>query len=242
MILQLPSVGHCASMPLMNRHPNCGLHNWLIYRKLEARLDRHLRRVEGTIYDLGCGESPYRARMLERGVRYVGIDWERSLHSPEADLLADLNRPLALPDASADAILCISVLEHLRRPELCLAEAARLLKPGGVLLLQVPWQWSLHELPHDWFRYSPVALEGMLSASGFREIDVATLGGFFTMMTLKLNYFSRRFVKGPALLRFLSLLLLLPFWSLGQLLAPLLDQLDRSQAMETSGYFVVAVR
>jgi SAM-dependent methyltransferase len=242
MIEQFSAVCHLVLMHSTDHHPNRGLHNWLIYRKFAAYLDAHADRITGTVYDLGCGDSPYRDLALRQGDSYTGIDWENSLHSPRADVIADLNQPIDLPTASADTILCVSVLEHLRRPEAFLQEAARLLKPGGVLLLQVPWQWTLHEMPYDYFRYSPPALTDMLTDSGLRDIKISALGGFFTAQALKLNYFSKRFVRGPAPLRWLITMLLLPIWTIDQLLAPLLDHLDRNWPMETSGYFVVAVR
>lgn len=242
MIEQFRSVSHLVLMLLTDRHPNCGLHNWLIYRKFFAHLDAHADSIKGDVYDLGCGDSPYRNLALQQGDSYTGVDWDNSQHSGRADVVADLNQPIDLPTASADTVLCFSVVEHLRRPEVFLQEVARLLKPGGVLLLQVPWQWTLHEMPYDYFRYSPTALTDMLADSGFRDIDIAPLGGFFTTLSLKFNYFSKRFVQGPAPLRWLASLLLLPFWLMGQVLAPILDHLDRNWAMETSGYFVVAVR
>ena len=242
MIRQFRSIGHRVSMLLTDYHPNSGLHNWLIYRKMAAHLDAHADRITGAVYDLGCGDSPYRDLALRHGDSYTGVDWENSPHSPRADVIADLNQPIDLPTAGADTVLCVSVLEHLRRPEAFLQEAARLLKPGGVLVLQVPWQWSLHEMPYDYFRYSPSVLTDMLTSSGFRDIEISSLGGFFSAQALKFNYFSKRFVRGPAALRWLISLLFLPIWLIDQLLAPLLDHLDRNWAMETSGYFVVAVR
>ena len=242
MIEQISSVSHLVLMLSTDNHPNRGLHNWLIYRKFFAHLDAHADRIKGAVFDLGCGDSPYRDLALRRGDSYTGVDWENSPHSPRADVIADLNQPIDLPTAGADTIICFSVLEHLRRPEEFLQEAARLLKPGGVLLLQAPWQWTLHEMPYDYFRYSPTALTDMLTDSGFRDIQISALGGFFTAQALKLNYFSKRFVRGPVPVRWLMSLLLLPIWLIDQLLAPLLDHLDRNWAMETSGYFVVAVR
>ena len=242
MIEQFSPVGYLVLLPLTDHHPNRGLHNWLIYRKFSSQLRTHAERITGAVYDLGCGDSPYRDMTLRQADTYTGVDWQNSPHSPSADVIADLNEPIDLPTACADTVLCFSVLEHLRRPDEFLQEAARLLRPGGVLLLQVPWQWTLHEMPYDYFRYSPTALTDMLTDSGFRDIDISPLGGFFTTQSLKFNYFSKRFVRGPVPLRWLVSLLLLPFWFIGQVLAPLLDHVDRNWAMETSGYFVIAVR
>ena len=45
---------------------------------------------------------------------------------------------LPFPDASFDGVLCSSVLEYTRDPQLCLNEIARITKPGGALLISVP--------------------------------------------------------------------------------------------------------
>lgn len=60
------------------------------------------------------------------------------------------------------------------------------------------------------------------------------------MLTLKLNYFSLRFIRGPRPLRWLIQAVLLPLWFIGQMAAPWLDTLDKQWAEETSGYYVVA--
>lgn len=64
--------------------------------------------------------------------------------------------------------------------------------------------------------------------------------GFFTTWILKMNYFSRRLIRGPRPLRWATKAVLLPFWYLNQKAAPLLDKLDRNWALETSGYYVTA--
>ena len=49
---------------------------------------------------------------------------------------------LRFADASLDAILCLDVLEHVPDFSAALGEFARVLKPGGALLLTVPWHWT----------------------------------------------------------------------------------------------------
>jgi hypothetical protein len=80
----------------------------------------------------------------------------------------------------------------------------------------------------------------LLERAGFTEIDVKPQAGFFTMLTMKLNYFSLRFVRGPRPLRLLLKAALTMFWYLGQKSAPYLDKLDRNWALEATGYFVTA--
>jgi hypothetical protein len=114
------------------------------------------------------------------------------------------------------------------------------LRPGGFLLLQVPWQWWIHEEPHDYYRYTPFALRQLLVDAGFDPPVIEAQGGFFITLALKLNYFSLRLVKGPSSLRKLIRVVLWLPWQIGQLVALLLDRLDLHPELETSAFFTVA--
>ena len=108
------------------------------------------------------------------------------------------------------------------------------------MILQVPWQWWIHEAPHDYFRYTPYGLKYMFEKAGFVDVEVEPQSGFFTTSIVKMNYFSARFIRGPRPLRWLIKAILVPFWTIGQVLAPYLDKLDRNWAAEAQGYFVLA--
>lgn len=197
---------------------------------------------QGTVYDFGCGERPFESFFLNYADRYVGVDWSNTPHKLKADIVSDLNHPLNIDSAVADVVISISVLEHLREPKVMLGEAFRILKPGGALILQVPWQWWIHEAPFDFYRYTPFGLKYLIQNAGFTEVSVEPLAGFFTTMVLKTNYFTLHILKVPKPLRALFKAVLIPFWFLGQLIAPLLDKLDRDWSLEAPGYWVVARR
>lgn len=221
-------------------HPNRYHHNWLIYDIIDQNLVDNRELLVGCLYDLGSGESPYRDFFLNHVDKYVAVDWTSSLHDTQANIVADLNNPLEIESEVADVIVCLSVLEHLHSPDVALAEAFRILKPGGSILIQVPWQWKIHEAPHDFFRYTPFGFEYLMSQCGFSNILVCPQGGFFTMMALKMNYFVARFIRGPRLLRWL---IRWPFrfvWFFSQKTAPILDKFDEDWAAETVGFFVTA--
>ena len=223
-----------------NRHPNRSYHNWLLYKTGDRFLLDHATLLRGLLVDLGCGESSRKGFFLKYAENYIGVDWGESLHAVKPDILAYLNKPLNIPANFADTIVSFSVIEHLHAPQLFLNESFRILKPGGHMLLQVPWQWRVHEEPHDYFRFTPFALNRMLATAGFRNVLVKPHSGFFTMLIIKLNYFSLRLIRGPLVWRWLIRLFLIPFWSAGQVVAPLLDMLDSKKELECQSYFVVA--
>lgn len=225
---------------ISKQHSNRKLHNWLIYNIGDKFLLKHSDKYRGVLYDLGCGESPYRDFLLEYCSEYIGVDWSESAHENTARVIADLNRELPIDSEVADTVISISVLEHLAEPQTLLDEAHRILKSDGNLILQVPWQWWIHEAPYDYFRYTPYGLEYMLKKAGFENIIIEPQSGFFSMWILKFNYFSRKLIRGPKWLRVMLHFPLVPVWWLGQVAAPILDRLDRAWMNEATGYFVTA--
>ncbi|MGH2920631.1 MAG: class I SAM-dependent methyltransferase, partial [Gaiellaceae bacterium] len=103
-----------------------------------------------------------------------------------------------LPDHDADTLLMTSVLEHLEQPERGVAEAFRLLKPGGHLILTAPFIWPIHEAPRDFFRYSPYGLRHLLEEAGFEVLEVQPLAGAWTTFSLELSYALRPYRRGLA--------------------------------------------
>jgi SAM-dependent methyltransferase len=135
--------------------------------------------ARGRLLDLGCGMVPFYGMYKDLVAENVCIDWANSLHSnPHLDVVADLNQSFPLPDASFDTVLCSDVLEHIAEPAAFLRETARVLKPGGTLLLMVPFFYWLHEQPHDYFRYTEFALRRMCGQAGFAIQSIEAYGGY----------------------------------------------------------------
>ena len=222
-------------------HKNKNVHNWLIYSIADKYIDKFKHLYKGDLIDLGCGELPYKDYFLQYVDSYIGVDWSKTLHDSKADVIADLNKELNLADACADTIISFSVMEHLCEPQLFLNESFRILKPNGNMILQLPWQWHIHEAPYDYFRYSPYGLKYMFKKAGFSHVKIIPQSGFFSAQCIKWNYFLARLIyKSHALIKYPFALLFLPFWTLGQILAPLFDKLDKHWEVETLGYMVIA--
>jgi len=223
-------------------HKNRKAHNWLIYDSYERIILQRsfVEILRGDLYDLGAGESPYKSFFLQYAQKYIAVDWAESFHNTRADIVADLNLPLPIESDVADTVVSLSVVEHLFEPLGMLKEAFRILKSGGGIVLQVPWQWWIHEAPYDFFRYTPYGLKYLFEKAGFVDVNIQAQAGFFTTIVLKMNYFSMRFIRGPRPLRWVIKACLVPMWYFSQKVAPVLDKLDKDWALETTGYFVTA--
>jgi len=169
----------------------------------------------------------------------VGVDWEHSYHKPHPDLIADLNQRFPMDAAIADTVLAISILEHLREPGLFLEEAYRILRPGGYLVLQVPFQWPVHEEPFDYFRFTSFGLDHLARKAGFPSPHIHAGTGFWITLVMRANDYLLRGVRGPRAVKWLVRALLVPIWFGDQMLALLLDKLDPTEG-HTSSYTLVA--
>jgi SAM-dependent methyltransferase len=147
----------------------------LVGRWYAAVLVQHAR---GVMVELGAGAMPY-YDLYRRQVQEVWcLDWPQSLHlQPHADLWCDLNAGIPLCSGMADTLMLADVLEHIYRPQALLAEMHRVLRPGGVAVLNTPFMYWVHEAPHDYFRYTPHALERMARDAGFEVLRLDAVGG-----------------------------------------------------------------
>jgi SAM-dependent methyltransferase len=110
---------------------------------------------QGRVLDLGCAFGFATRRLARRGYETVGVDASpayiaraRRAHPQGTYLLAEAEA-VPLPDHSFDGVLFLDVLEHVHDERAALAEIARLLKPGGTLIVSVPHRgllWRLDSL------------------------------------------------------------------------------------------------
>lgn len=224
---------------ISKNHSNRKAYNWLIYDIGDRFLQKYIPYYKGVLYDLGCGESPFREFFLCHADKYIGVDWAGSYHDTNADVAADLNKPLPLESDIADTVVSISVMEHLCEPQVMLNEAYRILKPGGFIILHVPFMWQVHEAPYDFYRYTCYGLRYMFGKAGFSEIEVNSASGFWSMWTLKFNYQSTRLIRGTWVVRKLVTLILKLIWALDQRIASWADKHWQCDD-EAAGYYVVA--
>jgi SAM-dependent methyltransferase len=91
-----------------------------------------------------------------------------------ADICQDNSGTIA--DARFDVIVCTEVLEHTLKPFRAVAELHRMLKPGGTVLISVPFNFRIHGPLPDCWRFTEHGLRSLFDAeSGFKQLDLTAL-------------------------------------------------------------------
>jgi len=148
---------------------------------LHASMIELSQEMRGNLIDIGCGSMPYKE--IFNVDSYTGLDIDSSIARERAiadDFYDGKNFPYK--NQVFDSALCNQVLEHVFNPDEFLHEINRVLKPGGRLLLTVPFVWDEHEQPYDYARYSSFGLKALLQKNGFASLHHEKLGADATIL------------------------------------------------------------
>lgn len=137
-------------------HPQC-------YALFERFVRDHAHDLHGcSVLDVGSCDVNGTLRPLFAGLgTYTGCDLEAG---PNVDLVQEGPYRIQLSDAQFSVVVSANCLEHCKRPWLLVLEMDRMLKPGGLLALSVPFNIAPHRFPVDCWRILPDAFEDMFGA------------------------------------------------------------------------------
>ncbi|HEX8684538.1 MAG TPA: class I SAM-dependent methyltransferase [Ardenticatenaceae bacterium] len=157
--------------------------DYLVMSALLRDLANELPGLRGDLLDLGCGNRPYQP-LLTSVSSYLPYDIETVGSTPEVVGTAE-----GLPFAaeSFDSVLCTQVLEHVAQPWMMVSEIARVLRPGGRVLLSAPQAWRLHEQPYDYYRYTRYGLESLLNDANLSVVSCREQGGAWAVVGQVVN-------------------------------------------------------
>lgn len=155
------------------RHPRRTQHDYLHSRYLVEALERTLPNVPGPVndvLDVYCGTRPY-DDLLPAGAKSVGMDLTD--FAGVADVVS--SEFLPFEDESFDLVMCTEAFYYVKDPREGVAEIARVLRPGGsvVITVSLPWEYDRSTLEH---RYTGPELEHLFS--GFDDVHVTENGGY----------------------------------------------------------------
>jgi SAM-dependent methyltransferase len=166
---------------------NSLISNELIIDALERFLAENFASGGGKVLDLGAGTAPFAPLYDVYFEESVTVDVDHSPHELDVDLLADA-AALPFADGEFDAVLATEVLEHCPDPQAVLNEIRRILRPGGAVLITTPFMKGLHEMPYDFYRYTPPALTMLCERAGLRVERIEPRGNRVAMALGSFQY------------------------------------------------------
>lgn len=193
-----------------------------------SALVRHIKscspELGGRLLDVGCGKKPYK-KLFVNVTEYIGMDIDNPGHdhsNEDIDIFYDGKRfPFA--DSSFDSVLTNQVFEHVFNPVEFMSEVNRVLKPGGHLLLTVPFMWDEHEQPFDFGRYSSFGIKHILVNNGMEILkQYKSCAGVTAVIQLFiLSLYKGFYSKNRSVNLILTVILISPFAVFGKILSVL---------------------
>jgi SAM-dependent methyltransferase len=137
---------------------------------------------EGLLLDCGAGNRPV----------YFGNVVNFEIVPYETTDVRGVGEKLPFKEASFDGVLSIAVLEHVKDPDRCAEEIARVLKPGGSLYCAVPFLQPYHGYPHHYYNMTHQGLRNLFeSLLSVDDIDVIHTTKPIWTLTWFLNSWAR---------------------------------------------------
>ncbi|MFS8130964.1 MAG: class I SAM-dependent methyltransferase [Candidatus Dojkabacteria bacterium] len=170
------------------------------YETREEWLERTIKTIPNghKILDAGAGELRYKKYCTH--LDYVSQDFAQydgsgdgvglqtqAWDNTKLDIISDIIN-IPVEDKVFDAIMCIEVFEHIPEPALAVKEFARIIKPGGKVIITAPFCSLTHFAPyHFGTGYSKYWYQEILGKYGFEINDVSHNGGYFDFLAQELR-------------------------------------------------------
>ncbi len=167
-------------------------HNWIQHQLQNIP-------AQQTILDAGAGELQFKKYCSH--LRYMSQDFGQydgkgdgvgiqttSWDNSKLDIVSDI-ASIPVVDSSFDNILCTEVLEHIPHPAEAIKEFARIIKPGGKLILTAPFCSLTHFAPYHFYSgFNEYFYEKYLKDFGFDIVEINPNGNYFEYIAQELRF------------------------------------------------------
>ena len=175
-----------------------------IYRHIAKTIPAY----KGKVLDVGCGQSPYKFLLNASETKYFGVDIvdAEKFDYNNTDITPFNGVDIPFEDKMFDALICTEVLEHVQHYQKLIDEMHRVMKPGAVGIVTIPWSARYHYAPYDYFRYTPSSLKTMFEK--FSEGKIIPRGSDVSNVANKLIVMWFRNLYCDSVGKFI----MVPFW------------------------------
>lgn len=181
--------------PKFTRPRNLKLFDWM-----------NLNAPGRAVLNLGSGVGAF-DNHLSKEIRVVNLDIEPS--RPHLDIIADAHH-LPIKNESFDIVYSIAVLEHTKKPWIVADEIARILRPGGYVVLELPFLNVIHD-EHDYFRFTDKGIRSLFDEDRFEVVLAQTGSGGGSFISVFLFDYFRQFIPSKYLKGLWNITMQYPF-------------------------------
>jgi hypothetical protein len=183
---------------------------------------------------LNIGAGGYIQDLLESidntEITSIDIDLKR-----RPDILGDISSETVFTKIKIkpDVITCFEVLEHIKEPQKAINNLYKFSNKKTKLLFSVPFNFPIHDEPHDYYRYTKYGLEYLFK--NFSNTQVIPRDGWLD--TIFVFFIRLKFSKNYVL-KILSIFMLIVYF----VFLPLIDLIQKFLKFDkiTTGYFIIA--
>jgi SAM-dependent methyltransferase len=139
------------------------------------------RRPGGRLLDLGAGSKPYEPLYRTYFSDCTSVDVPHSAHdTSDVDVMAWAD-DLPFPDGTFDCVISTEMLEHCPDPAAVMREISRVMAPGARAFVTTPFLIPLHEMPYDFYRYTPSALQRLAEGAELEVVSIDPRGSYVSV-------------------------------------------------------------